>query len=296
MTVLCKSVLMFSISAFSLMGAYTPCETAASGSPGMNYVNPIPVMSNTITIYPVWYGNWTAGSRTQALIKDFVANVGMSSWWWVLVDNYCDGTTNTVSSNVSMFSTDVYNNYSAGVRPATGDVQFILQGQLANGTFPDDPNGIYVVFLDAMSNPQTGCSYHSNFNSVDNSHVLRVAVVSPNCQSTNTTPNFDPIADHTVTSLAYELAGTVTNPGPAGPAWFGCSGAGGATPCGEVQEICAGYYDSPFYVGTDDSGVDHYGNVWMATNLDGHLRRAWMIQGLWQNYPDNSCHVTPSPH
>jgi PKD domain len=115
------------------------------------------------------------------------------------------------------------------------------------------------------------CGYHSSTSTVLYA-VIPYNAVPPHCQSTNPRPNHS-AADPTLSTLAHELAETITD--PFGNAWFDPSGE-------EIADLCITAY-GPNLGGAGNS-------AWDETIDGGH----YYLQELWSN-ADSTCEPRARP-
>jgi hypothetical protein len=222
--------------------------------PQLAYLNPVPVMSAPITIYPIWWGDWSDSDK--APIRAFVNGVGASTWWATL-RQYTDAYGGAPSDQVAISP------FEATARghafPAKDELEQVVQGFVRDGLFPSDASGVYVVFLEGAARSPVGCSYHSSI--AWGADELKYAVVSPNCVPA--APGDSAIAVSLVATLAHELAETATDPGVktlATRAWQYCTNVQYWFDCLEVADLCQGEYS-----------VASIGGI------------AWTLPDLWDN-------------
>ncbi len=210
-----------------------------------------PIMSGSNTkVYVIWYGDWAARASSQAIITDFLSNLGGSPYWSInhtynvpssscaspvgctgsgrvstgLV--YAGSTTDAYSQGATL--TDANNNASATKSAA------IVNAAVNNHKLPTDSTAIYAVVVSPdVSIGAAYCAYHTLTDQYESGGTggLKFTVSgragdSSGCSFFNygqLTPNGDHVADDNVNEIAHELSETVTDPNPSFVAWSGRS-------------------------------------------------------------------------
>jgi hypothetical protein len=193
-----------------------------------------PVM-HTINLYFLWYGNWSQDPNAAAILNNWAANIGGSSYFNIN-STYGDNT-GSVPNSVT-FQGSYTDTGSLGTVLSDGTVAQIVidginSGRLGAAGQPD-PNGVYMVLTAPGVQENSGfltryCGWHS-YGTLSSTAVKYAFIGDPagpsiaNCaQQTSSSPNNDPGADAMVSVMSHELAETVTDPQV--DAWYTAAGA-----------------------------------------------------------------------
>jgi hypothetical protein len=210
-----------------------------------------PIMSGSNTkVYVIWYGDWSARASSQAIITDFLSNLGGSPYWAInhtynvpssacSMPSGCTGsgrvstglvyagsTTDAYSQGSSL--TNAYNNASS-VKPIA-----IVNAAVTSHRLPSDTTAIYAVVVSPdVFFGASYCAYHTLTDGYANAGTggLKLTVSGragdlSGCSFFNygqPTPNADHVADDNINELAHELSEAVTNPNPMFQGWSGAS-------------------------------------------------------------------------
>ncbi|MEP6651915.1 MAG: Ig-like domain-containing protein [Myxococcales bacterium] len=180
------------------------------------------VMTGTINIYYIWYGNWSS-SNPQAvpILEDLARKIGGSALWNIntLYDDRFGG---HVSSQVR-FMGSTADQYSQG--PNITSVWDVVNNALTLGRLPRDSNGIYFVLSSADVSESGLCTEYCGYHNYERMTHLRYAFVgagdhcSSVCSYVPSSPNHNPSADFMAAVITHELAETATD--PESDAWTG---------------------------------------------------------------------------
>lgn len=181
-----------------------------------------PVMSGTVNVYYIWYGDWV-GSSTVGILTDLAQGISGSEWM-NMNSTYGDNTGHTAATAIR-FAGSTNDNYSQG-RNLTGDgIGVVVNTAITSGRLPRDTNGVYFVLSsrDVTQSDAFGafcagyCGWHTHqvFTGSDIKYAF-VGDPTP-CLSTCThqptnSPNGNPAADGMASVLAHELTETITDP------------------------------------------------------------------------------------
>ena len=126
------------------------------------------IMTGTVPIYIIWYGNWTVFKRS--IITDFYGNLTNSDWIKILTTYYqANGQRPSASVALSNQVTDLYSQGSLLQNPTSTTA--IIENQINSGALPDDPTGIYMIISSADVSAAVGsssscthfCGFHSYY-------------------------------------------------------------------------------------------------------------------------------------
>ena len=210
-------------------------QAATATGNGINYHGG-PVMSQTVTIYYVWYGNWN-GNSGVTLLETFAKNLGGTPYYNINT-TYTDATGGVVRNNL-IFGGSTVDNYSLGKSLTDAQIWQAVSSAITSGKFPADPNAVYFLLTSADVNATSGfctqyCGWHT-YNTLNNVPIKYSFVGDAGrCPSActaqpNNSPNGNPGADGMASVLAHELSETVTDPQL--NAWWDSSGEENGDKC-----------------------------------------------------------------
>ena len=287
----------------ALCGTPAMAQSAASQKTGSGHVKtdtPMifhggPIMTGTADVYVVWYGCWddncgnAGNTTTQALISDFLSNVGGSPYFQI--NAMYPNASGQAPSGALLYGGGVYDRYSHGNDLTAPDIADIVADLIETNGLPQDPAGIYVVIASAdVSSMTTGFCVPSALGHHGRTFALgsefRYAFVgNPNrCPTIAAsqfysgatqlpTPNSNLPADAMASTLAQLLSEIVTD--PTGGAWFDKFGLENAAKC-----------------------VGQFGPTWSTANgARANLKlggRDWLIQQNWVNDRKGHCAMNSS--
>eukprot|EP00271_Cylindrocystis_brebissonii_P001363 TRINITY_DN11637_c0_g1_i1.p1 TRINITY_DN11637_c0_g1~~TRINITY_DN11637_c0_g1_i1.p1 ORF type:complete len:556 (+),score=9.37 TRINITY_DN11637_c0_g1_i1:322-1989(+) len=245
------------------------------------YWNGGPIMSRTINVYFIWYGNWAESAKN--ILRTFVNSIGVRtypsgqnsvrSWWEILIEYY--DSYNYVPQFVRL--TGEYNdNYSQG-RSLSGSSAVKAVVQRAIGYPGGDPFGVYMVMTasDVTQGDSGGsfcnnyCGWHTYYTS--GSSTIKYGFVGypstscGGCRGGHNSVNGDKGADAAVSTFAHELAEAVTD--PLINAWQDKKGNENADKCAWMVE------DSIWRLQKTSSGGEY--------NLVGNGNMKFLVQYMW---------------
>ena len=255
--------------------------SAATGN-GIDYHGG-PVMSNTVTIYYIWYGNWN-GNNGVTVLESFAKNLGGSPYFNINT-TYTDGNGSAVKNNL-IFGGSTIDNYSLGKNLTDSQVWQAVSAAIDSGRLPSDPNAVYFLLTSADVTATSGfctqyCGWHTY--NVLNKTPIKYAFVGDGsrCPSGCTaqpanSPNGNVGADGMASVIAHELSETVSNP-QLNAWWRGSTGE-------ENGDICAWTFGVTF-------AAPNGSRANMSLGGDNYL-----IQQMWVNSSGGSCqmqHIVP---
>lgn len=241
--VLATSLIVFPISAM-----------AQRGNPNVKTDTKIlyhggPVMTGNTDVYVILYGSWparTVGS-TQDIVEDFLSRLGSSPYFRINT-GYTDSF-GVAPSGVVIYAGTVNDAYSHGPTLTPADIGDVVNQIVMGSHLPLDTTGIYLVLAssDVTDIQPNGSMYcfppgtfpHHGTTPVNGvplkygfiGHPARcpTSVGSQFDGGASPTPNNDFAADVMVSTIAYVLNATVTNPNNTG--WFDRYGFENAAKC-----------------------------------------------------------------
>ncbi|KAG9155406.1 hypothetical protein Leryth_009850 [Lithospermum erythrorhizon] len=270
-----------------------------------------PVLTENITIYPIWYGKWT--NSQKRIIRDFLSSISAVnpkppsvSGWWKTVQLYTDQTGSNISRTVRLGVEKNDRFYSESKKLTRLTVQKVIKNAVNSRSKPLPVNpktGVYLLLTSddvyVQDFCQGACGFHYfTFPSIvgytlpyawiGNSAKLCPGVCAypfavpnfmPGLRSVKS-PNDDVGVDGMISVIAHELAEVATN--PLDNAWF--AGPDPVFPV-EIADLCEGIYGTGgggSYTGQMLNGVDG-----ATYNMHG-IRRRFLVQWVW-NHMVNYC-------
>jgi hypothetical protein len=244
-----------------------------SGSNGITYHGG-PIITGTVNIYYIWYGNWSGNSATT-ILPDLASNIGGSPYWNINT-TYTDGSGNHVTNAVH-YAGSTTDSYSRGTALADADIQTIVSSAITGGKLPKDTNGIYFVLTSADVNETSGfcnqyCGWHTNA-TIGGSDIKYAFVGNPDrcpssCEQQTTGPNGNAGADGMASIIAHESEEATTDPDL--NAWYDRRGA-------ENADKCAWTFGAEYTVSNGASANMRLGS------------RDFLIQQNWVNASGGYC-------
>ncbi|MFT3769275.1 MAG: CCXG family PEP-CTERM protein [Minicystis sp.] len=188
---------------------------------GMSYGSG-PVMKGTVSMYYIWYGNWS-GNSGPTILTDFANSIGGSPY--MLINTGYTDTTGAVSGAVSyggsanVAASSAYGNLSL----SDAAIQQIVADVITGGALPKDPNGVYFVLTAPNVTASSGfctkyCGWHTyatvGGTNIKYSFVGNAATQCPwGCiYQSNNSPNGNAGADGMASIIAHELVETISDP------------------------------------------------------------------------------------
>jgi len=211
------------------------------GGNGISYHNG-PVMVSGITVYPIWYGNISAS--TKSVISGFLANVGGSPYFNINTTYYNASNQKVQNTATSLkLSTSSYSDtsYALGTNLSDANIQSLVATAINGGSVPNDVNGFYLVITAPDVSESSGfltqyCGWHT-YSTIGNTPIKYSFVGDPTAGMTacasklnyTSSPNGNPAADAMVSVVAHELEEAATDPQIS--AWYDGSRAENADKC-----------------------------------------------------------------
>ena len=238
-----------------------------------------PVISGTVKVYYIWYGNWT-NSPAQTILGNLANSIGNSPYFNINTTYYSTPPQTSVSGAV-LNGGSVFDNYSHGTSLSDAAIQAIVTAQINSHALPNDPNGVYFVLTSADVNETSGfcsqyCGWHT-YGTIAGSTIKYAFVGNPArclsaCAQQSTSPNGDAGADGMASIIAHELEESVTDP------------------------LLNAWYDGRGYENADKCAWN-FGTTYKAAN--GSLANVnlgglnYLIQQNWLNVGNGSCAMHP---
>lgn len=205
-----------------------------------------PLLS-TPTAYIIWYGNWNRGNGTdtpegQAIVEDFLSNVGGSGYYKINTTYSAGGYTISGNVNFTKGANETTDAYSQGTKLRDATVLKVVQTAISNGKLPADANGVYFVLTSSDVNETSGfctqyCGWHTGTSSsLTSNGRLRYSFVGNAarcinaCAAQSVSPNNNPGVDGMISVVAHELEEANTDPDPRS-GWVDSGGAENADKC-----------------------------------------------------------------
>ena len=217
------------------IGQMRSASTATSSSPNGISFHGGAVMTGTVNVYYIWYGNWN-GNDAITLLENLAKSIGGSPYFNIN-STYTDQSGAPVRNSV-VFAGSANDNYSLGKDLSDPQIQQIVASAISSGKLPKDPNGVYFVLTSADVNESSGfCSQYCGWHTygtiagtqIKYSFVGDAGRCLSSCSAQSTSPNGNPGADAMASVVAHELQETVTDPNL--NAWFDDRGQENADKC-----------------------------------------------------------------
>ncbi len=190
-------------------------------SNGINYHGG-PVMTNTINMYYIWYGDWSGNTSAQDILTFFAQHIGGSPYFNINT-TYTNGSGQAVPNSVVAGAT-ASTNYPYGTSLSDAQIQQVVIDAI-NGGLPLDPNGVYFVLTSADVTASSGfctqyCGWHTYATisaGAANAAIKYAFIGNPDrcpsaCSVQTTSPNGNAGADAMASIIAHELEEAATDP------------------------------------------------------------------------------------
>lgn len=200
-----------------------------------------PVMTSDVTVYYIWYGNWT-GNSAKTILTDFANTIGGSPYFNINTTYYAGDVNKTKVRNTAT-SPRLYGVQAAvetGYKTALSDldIQNVVASHINDNLLPKDPNGVYFVLTSADVTATSGfctkyCGWHTHA-TIGGTDIKYSFVGNPDrcpsaCAAQTSSPNDNPGADGMASIVAHELEEAVTDPDL--NAWYDNRGYENADKC-----------------------------------------------------------------
>ncbi len=194
-----------------------------------------PIMTGTVDVYYIWYGNWGTNSA-KTILTDFISHLGGSPYEHINT-TYYNGAGTHVSGNIAYkgsYSTSAY----LGTSLSDSQILKVVSDALAGNHLPYDGNAIYFVLTSKEVTASSGfctqyCGWHTSGSSAKGK-VRYSFVGNPDrcptaCEAQTTGPNGNAGADGMASIIAHESEETISDPDL--NAWYDSSGAENGDKC-----------------------------------------------------------------
>jgi len=193
-----------------------------------------PVMTGTVNVYFIWYGNWNANSA-QTILPALASSIGNSAYFNINTTYSVSGQTISGGVHYAGATTDTG---SLGTTLTDANIQTIVSSAISSGALPKDLNGAYFVLTAKEVSESSGfctqyCGWHT-YGTIAGSNIKYSFVGNADrcpsaCAAQTTSPNDNAGADAMASVIAHELEEMVTDPNL--NAWFDGRGAENADKC-----------------------------------------------------------------
>lgn len=240
-------------------------NSARNGKPVSNYLSRSkssgtgisyhggPVLTSPVTIYYIWYGDWTNNTSAQTILTNFASSIGGSPYFNINTTYTSSaGRVQNTTASPKLSATAVQvtgaplangqaNYYPYGASLSDANIQTIVAGTISSGAFGSttpDINGVYFVLTSGDVKETSGfltqyCGWHTHasISGVDTkfSFVGNPAANLSACAAQTSSPNGNAPADAMVSVIAHELEEVVTDPDL--NAWYDTRGYENADKC-----------------------------------------------------------------
>ena len=194
-----------------------------------------PVLVNGVTVYFIWYGNWS-GNTAVTILQNLAASIGGSPYFNINTTYF--NANNTPVKNLVTFGGATTDNYSQGKTLSDSQIQTIVSSAITSGRLPANTNGVYFVLTSADVNATSGfctqyCGWHT-YGTIAGSNIKYSFVGNPDrcpsaCEAQSTGPNGNSGADGMASIIAHELEEATTDPNL--NAWYDGRGYENADKC-----------------------------------------------------------------
>lgn len=189
-----------------------------------------PVMTGTVNIHYIWYGNWS-GNTATTILTDLANSLGGSPYEQINA-TYYNGSGTHVSGNIS-YAGSTNDNYSHGTSLSDAAIE-----QVVAATNPTDTNALYMVLTSSDVTASSGfctqyCGWHTD--ATINGRDIKYAFIGnpdrcpTSCEEQQTSPNGNAGADGMASIIAHESEEAISDPDL--NAWYDRQGAENADKC-----------------------------------------------------------------
>jgi hypothetical protein len=257
-------------------GAGYKVESLAIGTNGIQFHGGT-VMTAAKNLYFIWYGNW--GTTTEdATVTTFAKNINAATAFNAQT-TYNDASGAPVTNSL-VFKKAATDPYSQGTWMEGISIADIVANAINTKALPKDANGIYTVVTSPDVNVDGFCTAYCGFHAdtIVNKTSIKYAFVGhpsrcpSTCEPQATSPNGDAASDAMISTFAYEVNATVTD--PLGDAWYDANGM-------EAPDKCAWNFGATTKMKS--------GALYNTTLANG---KHYLLQGDWANANGGSCVLT----
>ncbi len=247
-------------------------------APSITYHNG-PVMTGGITVYYIWYGNWT-GNTATTILTDMANSISNTPYWNINTNYYMGSTSKTYVSSTVTYGGSTTDNYSQGSNLSDTQIFNVVSSAITSGRLPKNSNAVYFVLTSQDVNASSGfctsyCGWHTygtvSGSTIKYSFVGNAARCITSCAAQSTGPNGNAGADGMASILMHELEEAATDPQL--NAWYDSRGY-------ENADKCAWTFGTTYTVSNGSKANVHWGT------------RDYLIQQNWTLKPSQKCTLT----
>jgi hypothetical protein len=195
------------------------------------------IMSGTVNLYYIWYGNW-AGNTATTILTDLANGISGSPYWGINTSYYQGTTTKTYVSNSTHYAGSTTDAYSQGTSLSDAAIQTVVSSAITSGKLPKDTNGIYFVLTSTDVTASSGfctqyCGWHTHGtiggSNIKYSFVGNADRCLSSCGAQTVGPNGNAGADAMASIIMHEAEEATSDPDL--NAWYDKQGAENADKC-----------------------------------------------------------------
>jgi|ERR1017187_2973262 hypothetical protein len=283
---------------YFLISLFLAIVAVAQPYPKLQYMGG-PVMNHGLTVYVIWYGDWTSSGASAAIpvIENFYRGFGTTPRS-LMTQRLADSTGLHVSAptfGASVYDAAASQGTTLTYSGSTSSIQTIINYHIVNGDLTVNENAIYAVMMGQNVVFAANCNcqaIHDNYvRSGKNlkwtaSLFASYATINSNfttfngiAKASGTYLNSEPISMQIISGAMHELEEAATDPQSLTAGW-----GGGLN---EIDDHCS-FNFAGTYIGSDSNGVSY--NVRIGSYL-------YLLQPQQLNTgPTSNCYMSlPSP-
>lgn len=197
------------------------------------------VMTQPVTVYYIWYGDWSNNPKTAPILEDMIKDIDATPWYQINTKYYQHA---HISSGVGIhpiyvnkkvsFGSSISVEYPYGNSLTSNQVFQVVTDSLESNQLPTDDNAVYFVltskdvttYMEYYELCIDYCGWHNN--AMYGAHDIKYSAIGDltRCSDACTmqssyysygfvnSPNDDWSADSMSTVILHELSETVTDP------------------------------------------------------------------------------------
>jgi len=205
------------------------------GSNGINY-NGGPVMTGTVKMYYIWYGNlWSNSSPEIGILENFARNIGGSPYYNINT-TYYNAQNVHISNSIAFGGSQIVPSY-LGNSLSDAQIKQVVNDYY-NSFGAADTSGVYFVITDKNTTASSGfctqyCGWHTHGTiankDIKYSFIGDSSKCASSCSAQTTGPNGSSGADGMASIIAHELEEATSDPDL--NAWYDRRGYENADKC-----------------------------------------------------------------